>query len=210
MGEKVSLRTQCFRQEGKLGRGEGRAPHRKPRQGGGDPFPPLFGLQRTDGIDQPPPRPQQCDRRIEQSVLEGGERGKIGGTAEMRDVGVAADGAGATAGGVEQHRIEPLLLPPGGGVGHDHPGGKAKTGKVVAQPSDAPLVAIDGGHSGSGRGKLGGLAAGGGTEIGDPLTRAGGEKTDGQRGGDILDEEAPLREAGQRGNGRSRRQAPGA
>jgi 4-amino-4-deoxy-L-arabinose transferase-like glycosyltransferase len=210
VGEKVSLFRDRLGQKGKLFRAERIAPEGKTRERRFDPRPAFLGLEGADGIDQPPARFEMPHGGVEQRILHRGECGKIGGAAQMRNVGVAADGAGGAAGRIEQHRIEGLGALPARRIRRDEAGGEPETGEIFLKPRKPRRIALDRRHLRPSGGELGGLAAGRGAEIEDAFPGLGAKQPRRERGGDVLDEEAALGEAREGAYGRSRRQAPGA
>jgi 4-amino-4-deoxy-L-arabinose transferase-like glycosyltransferase len=210
VGEKVSLCSERFGQEGELARCKGKAPHRKALQRGSDPLAPLFGLERAHRIDQPPARTQQPHRRLKQGVLQSGERGKVGGAAEMGNVGMAADGAGAAAGSIEQDGIECRLTSPEHGIGRHHLGCETKTGKISLEPLEPLRIAIERHHVRPGGRELRRLAPGSSTKIGNPLSGPHREEAGGERGRDVLNEEPPFGKPLELRHRGSRRKPPGA
>ncbi len=98
---------------------------------------------------------------------------------------MAADGAGRRARRVEQHRVERSGLPLGR-VGGDGFGRQLQAGEILPQPFEALGRAVDRGHAGAGGGKLRGLAAGRGAQIGDAQAAHVAEQPRRQRGGGVL------------------------
>ena len=178
---------------------------------GRDPGRALLVLERADGVDQPSAWPKHSGRGGQQPVLPGGELGQVARALQIRHVGVAADGPGRAAWGVEQDGVERFGRGPGGGVGLDDRGIELEPGKVVVQAAQAAGVAFNGEQLGRGLGReLRGLAAGGRAEIGDALSRPRGEELGGEGRGGVLHPERAAVEAWKLGHAGSWREPGGA
>ena len=171
---------------------------------------PLLLLQGADGVDQPAAGAQHGGGRFDQPILPGDQRRQIAGPLDVRQVRMAADGAGGRAGCVQQDGVQRRVRPPIVGVGLDDLGAEMQPRQVLAQARHPTLAGIDGQHVGAGGGELGGLAAGGGAQIGHAFTRPGGEQAGGPGGGGVLHPEIARGQAGQVRHPRAGRQADGA
>ena len=116
---------------------------------------------------------------------------------QIRDIGVAADGAGGRAGGIEQDGVEVLLR-----------AGRSRRRPRRARPRDRAarncrehaqprLGAVDRGDRGAGKGELRRLAAGRRAKIGHALALHVAEEACGQGGRSVLHPPPALVETGQ-------------
>ena len=142
-------------------------------EAGGDELGTLLGLERADGVDEGAAGPGQAGGGGEEAALGLGEAGHVLGLLGPGDVGVAADGAGGGAGGVEEDGVERLGALPFVGVGDHDLGPEVQPGEVAGQELGPARRALDRGDVGPGHAELGGLAAGGSTEVEDAAARGG-------------------------------------
>ena len=162
---------------------------------GGDARRPLLGLKRADGIDDHPAGLGHGDGIVQQAVLERRQLGQVLRVLQPGQIGMAPDGAGGRAGGIQQHRLGEGLRPPArASASHDR-GGEAEAIQICLQPPQALGRAVDGGDGDARRGQLGRLAAGRGAEIDDMVRACRGACRQG-RGG-VLHPPAAFGEAGQ-------------
>ena len=93
---------------------------------------------------------------------------------------MAADRPGRGAGRVKQHGVEGRGVE-GEHIGHPDLGGEFQPREIDAEPLQPLRRAVDGHHVRAGGGEFGGLAAGRGAQIGDPLAGAHAEQTGRER-----------------------------
>ena len=146
----------------------------------------LLGLQRAGAEDEQPARPHESRGPVKKAALERHALGRIVLALQVQDVGVAADGAGRAARGVEQHRVEGAARIPGGHVGFHDLRRKRQAREVFIETCEPRGRMIDGRHLGASGRKLGRLAAGRGAEIGDAKASDVAEETRGKRRGRVL------------------------
>jgi hypothetical protein len=107
----------------------------------------------------------------DQPLLELGQLGDVGGLLEPGDVGVAADGTGGGAGGIQQHGVERLGRHPFAGIALLHLGLQRQALQIGLQSAETRGGDIDRPDLRPGMGELRGLAAGRSAQIGDALAR---------------------------------------
>jgi len=107
---------------------------------------------RTRGVKQTATRAKQGPQGVQELGLQRHQRMNVAGAAQPTGVGLAPHDTGGTAGGVQQHRIKRLAVPPrpnGAGVGRPKFGlalslwpGQAQPLQVVVDPPQALRVGI--------------------------------------------------------------------
>ena len=129
----------------------------------------FFGLQRAGAIDQRPAGFKQCDRLLQQPLLQRGQRADIGFLPQPGHVGMAADGAGRGAGRIDQDAVGASPSPCHSAASVSRFRLQRQPRQIFAQPRHAGRRAVDRGDARAGLRQLRGLAAGRGAEIGDGL-----------------------------------------
>ena len=163
------------------------------RQGSRDAGLALLGLQRTDRVDQPPARAQHADGGGQQPVLR--RRSAPARRAVVSGAG-RRDGGGSFRWHCTAHPAgwrRTALAGASRGIGLHRLGLQTPAPQVILQPREPHRVALDGDNRGTGRSKLGSLAARGGAEVGNPFARLRREQSGGQSGGRVLHPEIALR-----------------
>ena len=110
---------------------------------------------------------------------------------------MAADGAGGTAGRIDEDGVGRFRRAPVDGVGGHLFHIETQPPEVAGEPLQPALRAVDGGDPGAGEGELRRLAAGGGAEVDHPHSRHRTEQPGGQGGSGILYPPGALVVAGQ-------------
>jgi len=168
------------------------------------PFLAFLGLKRAHGVDQHAAGSDQGDGVGQQAGLNHHQPGHVVRSLEQRDVGMAADGAGGAARGIEQHRVGRFLRDPARDIGGDGFGAQAKPGQIGVKSGEATGGAVHRHHPGAGRGQLGGLAARGRRQIEDPPAGKRTQQGCGQRRRGILNPPGAFAETGQLRDGPAR------
>ena len=145
----------------------------------------LAGEQRAGGVDQTAAGLRPGGGRVEDGVLERRVAGELLGRQPPLALGLAAPGAGARAGGVDEHQVADRLQRRDLGVGKDADLGAGAAGAVgqvghparVGVPGEQPAAAL---HGGGERQRLAAAAGAivehghprpGGGDLGDQLAR---------------------------------------
>ena len=157
-------------------------------------------LQRANRIDHPAAGPQHRGGGGDQGVLLLRESGDVLLALEVRDVGVAADGARGAARRVEQHGVQRNGGTPTGRVGGHDSGGELQALQVFLQAHGSLRMAFDREHVCAGAGQLGSLAAGRRAQIGDVLASFGVEQAGRECRGGVLHPERAFVISGQIGH----------
>ena len=140
----------------------------------------LFIFERAGGVDDPAAGLHEAARLIEDFALAGGENIGVAGLQSPLDLGIAAQGAGAGAGGVDQNAVEFLGEWQGlGGVEHYAQGriGDFLKALQITVAGDDARTCFEG---------LGGLISRGGAEVENRHSRLNGEQRDDGLGADVL------------------------
>src|SRR6478752_2979955 len=119
---------------------------------------PFLRLERTNGIDERAAIPQPGRSAVEQFGLQLGALGDDLGASAVEHLGMAAEGAGRRARGVEQDRVELALGRPRERVSRDQLGVEVRPLQIFAQSSKTTLRCVDGHNTMAGSGELHRLA----------------------------------------------------
>ena len=196
----IAIRGQRLRHGRKLRRRERVMPHIAACHGRRDTRHALLGLQGAHRIDQPAASAEHGDGSPQQPVLRFRQHVHVAWPLDVRHVGMAADGSGGTARGVEQDGVERRGRGPVGGVGQDRLGPQMPTPQVLLKPRHPHGVALDRDNRRTGHGELRCLAARSGTEICHSFVGPRIEQPGRQGGSGVLHPEFSAFEAWQIGN----------
>ena len=91
----------------------------------------FFRLERAARVNQEPPRRHHGSGTSQQSALQFGEAGYVGGAAAVQNIGVASDGPGRRARCVEEHQVGLRRRVPVERIGLDDLGLEMEPGEVL-------------------------------------------------------------------------------